>query len=65
MIPIKHLLNVATSSIDKGAKTKRSILSQSAKVYDSLSLYVPITVKPKLILRSLWRLNLDWDTEIP
>ena len=61
----KDLLNITTSSIDMGAKTKRSILAQSAKVFDPLSLYVPITVKSKLILRSLWRLSLDWDTEIP
>ena len=32
--PNKDLLNITTSSIDKGAKTKRSILAQSAKVFD-------------------------------
>ena len=63
--PNKYLLNITTSSIDKGAKTKRNILAQSAKVFDTLSLYVPIAVKSKLILRSSWRLNLDWDIEIP
>ena len=45
--PNKDLLNITTSSIDKGDKTKRSILAQSAKVFDPLSLYAPITVKSK------------------
>ena len=56
-VPNKDLLNITSCSIDKGAKTKRSILVQSAKVFDPLSLYAPITIKSKLSLRSLWRLN--------
>ena len=63
--PNKDLLNITHSSNDKGAETKRSILAQSAKGFYPLSFYAPIMVKSKLILRSLWRLNLDWDTEIP
>ena len=57
--PNKNLLNITTNSIDKRAKTERSILDQSAKVLDPLSLYAPIMIKSKLILRLLWRLNLD------
>ena len=63
--PNKDLLNITSSSIDNGAKTKRSILAQTAKDFDPLSLYALITVKSKLILRLLWRLNLNWDSEIP
>ena len=63
--PNKDLLNIATNSIDKGDKNKRSILAQRVKVFYPLSLYAPITVKSKLIVRSLWRLNLDWHTEVP
>lgn len=63
--PEKNQINTATWFINKGADTKRCILAQGAKSFDSLSLYVHITVKSKLILRSLWRLNLDWDMKIP
>ena len=61
----EDLLNIITSSIDKGAKTKRGLLAQSTKVFDLLSLYDPVNVKLKLILRSLLKHNLDWDTEVP
>ena len=57
--PNKDLLSITTSSINKGAKIKRSILAQSAKIFDPFTLYAPITVKLKLILRSSGRLNLD------
>jgi hypothetical protein len=45
--------------------TKRSILSESAKIFDPLGLIAPITMKAKLIFQRLWLQNQAWDDPIP
>lgn len=45
--------------------TKRTILSSVAQIFDPLGLLSPITVIPKIVLQSLWKLNLEWDETIP
>lgn len=39
--------------------TKRSILSQTASLFDPLGLLGPIIVKAKIMLQQLWRIRLD------
>lgn len=46
---------------DGTAITKRSILSFIALVYDILGLVTPITIRGKILLQKLWKLNLSWD----
>ncbi|XP_014260909.1 uncharacterized protein LOC106673338 [Cimex lectularius] len=41
--------------------TKRSILSDTAKVFDPLGLVGPVIVKFKMFLQVLWSLKTEWD----
>lgn len=45
--------------------TKRTVLSQIAKLYDPLGLLGPVVLKAKSIMQSLWALKLSWDEPIP
>ncbi|XP_075157882.1 uncharacterized protein LOC142231148 [Haematobia irritans] len=45
--------------------TKRSILSEAARLYDPLGWLTPTTVIAKSIFKSLWEHGIDWDSEIP
>ena len=39
--------------------TKRSLLSDLAKLFDSLGWLAPTTIKAKIIFQRLWKLHLD------
>lgn len=47
--------------------TKRSILSEIAKLYDPLGWLAPCVVKAKMIMQDIWKLSqsYDWDTPVP
>lgn len=45
--------------------TKRSILSDTAKLFDPIGWLAPIIIVAKLILQELWKLGLDWDAPVP
>ena len=45
--------------------TKRSILSQTAKLFDPLGLLGPVVVSAKIMIQSLWKSKLGWDDPIP
>ncbi|KAL3123959.1 hypothetical protein niasHT_003666 [Heterodera trifolii] len=51
--------------IFEGNITKRTILSQIAKVYDPLGLMSPVLLPAKLILQEVQNLNPKWDDELP
>ena len=44
--------------------TKRSILSAAHKVFDPIGFISPMTLLPKLLLKSLWKQKIDWDTPV-
>lgn len=46
-------------------KSKRSILSVIAQIYDPLGLIGPVIVKAKLFMRRLWKLSVNWDDKLP
>ncbi|XP_072400874.1 uncharacterized protein [Diabrotica undecimpunctata] len=56
--------NVSTSS-NKQPITKRSLLSNIAKIYDLLGLISPCIILVKILIQQLWLLDLDWDDELP
>ncbi|KAK9700879.1 Pao retrotransposon peptidase [Popillia japonica] len=48
----------------KGRSTKRSILSQIAKIFDSVGLIGPV-IKPKILMQTLWQMKVSWDEILP
>lgn len=50
---------------NKPIASKRSLLSDMAKLYDPLGWLAPSTIKAKLMFQDLWRLNLQWDDRLP
>ncbi|XP_039311874.1 uncharacterized protein LOC105204988 [Solenopsis invicta] len=48
-----------------GKITKRSILSEIAKIFDPLGLLGPIILYIKKIMQDVWRCGLQWDESVP
>ena len=46
------------------AFSKKEVLAQTAKIFDPLSLCVPVIVNAKILFGKLWSLKLNWDEEI-
>lgn len=45
--------------------TKRDILAQTAEVFDPCGFVAPVMITPKIILRRLHQLKLEWDSPVP
>ncbi|XP_024872298.1 uncharacterized protein LOC112454901, partial [Temnothorax curvispinosus] len=45
--------------------TKRTILSEVARIFDPLGFLAPLTFTAKCLIQRLWTLKLDWDDEPP
>lgn len=45
--------------------SKRSILSNTARLFDPLGLISPVVAFMKLLVQECWKLELDWDDEVP
>ncbi|XP_059050307.1 uncharacterized protein LOC131845283 [Achroia grisella] len=45
--------------------TKRVILSLIMRVFDPLGILAPIVIRGRILLQNAWRMNLDWDIELP
>ena len=56
--------NLSLESLDEPI-TKRSVLSKTAKLFDSLGWISPAIVRLKIFLQSLWTLSRQWDQELP
>jgi hypothetical protein len=45
--------------------TKRTILSDIAKLYDPSGLIAPVVVRAKILMQELWLLSCGWDEPVP
>ena len=63
--PKTDILQISNMEVDQSVKTKRGVLSQTARVFELLSLCTPVTVRANILLRELWSRKLSWDDEIP
>ena len=61
----KDSLSLASCNIDSGANTKRKILSQTSKVFDPLNLALPVTIRGRILMRKVWKLDVGWDSQLP
>ena len=62
---MKDTLSLAPCTIDSEAYTKRKILSQTSKVFDPLNLALPVTIRGRILMRKVWKLCVDWDSQLP
>ena len=58
-------MNIALCKIDPEANTKRKILSQTSKLFDPLNFTLPVTIRGKLLMRKIWKLEKGWDDTLP
>lgn len=64
--PVSDMIGYAfTVNLNTNKITKRTLLSSIGQLYDILGLISPVIVQAKLILQEVWKLQLDWDTEVP
>ncbi|XP_043501599.1 uncharacterized protein LOC122523781 [Polistes fuscatus] len=47
------------------AHTKRSVLSNIARLFDPLGWLSPVTVVAKILMQDMWLLKCDWDSPLP
>lgn len=59
--PLTEELFVPHTECDANASSKRSILSETAKVFDPLSLYLPVTIRSRILIRAMWKDGMGWD----
>ena len=60
----KDSLNLAPFLLDE-ANTKRQVLLQISKVYDPLNFTLPVTIRGRVLMRKVWKLNINWDQKVP
>ena len=60
----KDSLCLTTFLLDE-ANTKRQVLSQISKVYDPLNFTLPVTIRGRVLMRRVWKLNMNWDQKVP
>ncbi|XP_011496534.1 PREDICTED: uncharacterized protein LOC105361126 [Ceratosolen solmsi marchali] len=54
-----------TLSADNEKTSKRTILSNIAKIFDPLGFLSPVVIKAKMLLQELWLHKIKWDDPIP
>ena len=55
---------LSSSEVNKNVTTKRGILSQISSLYDPLSVFLPVTIRGRILMRDLWENKYDWDQEV-
>lgn len=45
--------------------TKRTVLSETAQLFDPLRLVNPVILKAKVFMQELWQQKMDWDETLP
>lgn len=62
--PLTDTFSYKISTLEKIC-TKRTLLSELARVFDPLGFAFPLTIKLKLLIQLIWSLGIDWDSSLP
>lgn len=64
--PFKYMFHYKINMIwSHGRVTKRAMLSQVCKLFDSLGLVGPVITLAKILLQDLWAWKVQWDESVP
>ena len=58
-------MQLADYCVSIEANTKRKILAETSKIFDPLSLFLPVAIRGRLLMRDLWQAKLNWDDLVP
>lgn len=64
-IPKSDIFMLAYKPQEHKKITKRTVLSETAQLFDPLVIVNPVIVLAKVFLQELWELKLDWDAALP
>jgi len=64
-VPSQDAFQFRVSIPGSARRTKRSILSIIARLFDPLGWSTPVTIAAKIFLQKLWQIRVDWDEPIP
>ncbi|XP_062538129.1 uncharacterized protein LOC134206429 [Armigeres subalbatus] len=55
---------VSLSTVSKSNTTKRQVLSLVSRMFDPLGLVAPVILIGKLLMKNIWKEELEWDDEL-
>ena len=58
-------LSLAPCNVEAAADTKRKVLPQISKVFDPLNFTLPVTIRGRVLMRKVWKLEVEWDQKVP
>ena len=53
------------SVVDTEVRTKRQVISEISKHYDPLGLFIPVSIKGRVLIQKIWKRGISWDDELP
>ncbi|XP_054276573.1 uncharacterized protein LOC128995581 [Macrosteles quadrilineatus] len=63
-IKYKYMLSTDNKAASTSV-TKRTVLSDIAKLFDPLGIISPIIINAKILMQDLWKQNMKWDDVLP
>lgn len=63
--PLRDTLSIKVSTLLNDITSKRTLLSEVAKLFDPLGWMAPSIIRMKLLLQQLWLAGLNWDEPLP
>lgn len=63
--PLQDTLSIKVAALPSSVNSKRSLLSEVAKLFDPLGWISPTIIKMKILLQKLWLAGLNWDEPLP
>lgn len=62
---ISDTQRIAPIECDANASTKSQIFTEVSRLYGPLSLYLPVSLRGRILLSELWEKGLGWNEQVP